>query len=212
MSGYLTVKGEKEREEIIERSKFICKLVHVEDEEEAKEVIEKVKKQHSLATHNCYAYVADDKGLIQKFSDDGEPQGTAGLPMLNALKLSGLKKTVAIVTRYFGGIKLGTGGLARAYGGAVSDCVKEAEVVNMQEVVFFEILTDYDMYSKLINLISRLNIPVISTDFANEVKVKIAVKMQDENSEKQFSLKLLDLYKGKDVVSAKSYGYYPFKV
>ena len=212
MSGYLTVKGEKEREEIIERSKFICKIVHVEDEEEAKEVIEKVKKQHSLATHNCYAYVADDKGLIQKFSDDGEPQGTAGLPMLNALKLSGLKKTVAIVTRYFGGIKLGTGGLARAYGGAVSECVKEAEIVNMQEVVFFEILTDYDMYSKLINLISRLNIPVISTDFANEVKVKLAVKMQDQNSENQFLLKLLDLYKGKDVVNAKSYGYYPFKV
>ena len=212
MSGYLTVNGEKEREEIIERSKFICKLCHVESEEEAKQFIEKVKKEHSLATHNCYAYIADDKGLVQKFSDDGEPQGTAGLPMLNALKMSGLKKVVAVVTRYFGGIKLGTGGLARAYGGAVSECIKVAEIINMQKVAYFEIVSDYDLYSKLINIISRLNIPVVSTDFANDVRVKLAVKLDDENSEEQFLAKIYDLYKGKDVISEKSYGYYPFKV
>ena len=212
MSGYLTVNGKKEREEIIERSKFICFLSHVEDEEEAKEFVEKIKKEHSLATHNCYAYIADEMGLIQKFSDDGEPQGTAGLPMLNTLKNLGLKKVVSVVTRYFGGIKLGTGGLARAYGGAVSECVKVAEIVSMQEVVFLDILTDYDMYSKLLNLITRLDIPVISTDFTNDVSVKLAVKLENENSENQFLLKLSDLYKGKDVVKEKSYGYYPFKV
>lgn len=210
--GYLTVKGSSERVEVIERSKFICKLSHVESEEEAKEFIEKVRKEHSLATHNCYAYIADEKGLVQKFSDDGEPQGTAGLPMLNALKGSGLKKTVAVVTRYFGGIKLGTGGLARAYGGAVSECVKEAEIINMHEVVFIETVTDYDEYAKLSNLILRCQIPVIDTVFENEVRVNMAVKIENEDSEKQFLLKLSDLYKGKNVIAKKSYGYYAFKV
>ena len=212
MSGYLTVKGEVERLEIIERSKFICKLSHVENEEEAQDFIDKIKKEHSLATHNCYAYVADEKGLVQKFSDDGEPQGTAGLPMLSALKGSGLKKTVAVVTRYFGGIKLGTGGLARAYGGAVSECVKLAEIVDMKKVVFVEMVTDYDEYSKLNNLLMRSQIPVVETLFENEVRVKVAVKIEDENSEEKFLQKLLDLFKGKDVVAFKEYGYYPFKV
>ncbi len=212
MIGYLTVKGQTERLEIIERSKFICKLSHVENEDEAREFIEKVKKEHSLATHNCYAYIADEKGLVQKFSDDGEPQGTAGLPMLNALKGSGLKKTVAVVTRYFGGIKLGTGGLARAYGGAVTECVKLAEVSNMCRVVFLEILTDYDEYSKLYNLVVRLQIPILDTVFENDVRVKLAVKLENEGSEGQFMQKLSDLYKGKDVVQEKSYGYYAFKV
>ncbi len=212
MSGYLTVKEIAERIEIIERSKFICKLFHVDSEEEAKELIEKVRKEHSLATHNCYAYIADEKGLVQKFSDDGEPQGTAGLPMLNALKGSGLKKTLAIVTRYFGGIKLGTGGLARAYGGAVSECVKIAEISDMREVVFLTLLTDYDEYSKLNNLIMRSQIPVIDTVFENDVKVRVAIKLDCANSERDFLQKLSDLFKGKNVVTSKTYGYYPFKV
>ena len=83
---FCTVKGEKENLIVIERSKFICNIKGVENEEEAKEFIDLIRKKHSLATHNCYAYIADDKGLVQKFSDDGEPQGTAGLPMLEVLK------------------------------------------------------------------------------------------------------------------------------
>ena len=212
MSAYLTVKDKAERLEIIERSKFICKLFHVESEDEAKIYIEMVKKEHSLATHNCYAYIADEKGLVQKFSDDGEPQGTAGLPMLNALKAQGLKQTLAVVTRYFGGIKLGTGGLARAYGGAVTECAREAEIVNMHPVILLKTKTDYDEYSKLNNLIMRLNLPVLDTVFDNGVTVKFAIKIENENSEKQFLDKLLDLFKGKDIIKEKLYDYYAFKV
>lgn len=212
MSAYLTVKDKAERLEIIERSKFICHLFHVESEEEAKAYIETVNKEHSLATHNCYAYIADEKGLVQKFSDDGEPQGTAGIPMLNALKAQGLKQTLAIVTRYFGGIKLGTGGLARAYGGAVTECVKEAEIVNMHPVLILKAETDYDEYSKLNNLIMRLNLPVIDTIFDNLVTVKFAIKIENENSEKQFLEKILDMFKGKDIITEKLYDYYAFKV
>ncbi len=212
MSGYLTVDGSIERVEIIERSKFICKLSHVENEEEAKNFINKVKKEHSLATHNCYAYIADEKGLIQKFSDDGEPQGTAGLPMLTALKGIGLKKTVAVVTRYFGGIKLGTGGLTRAYGGAVSGAVAQAKICEMSQVIFFDIVTDYDGFSRLSNYLTKAKIPIIDTVFENEVKLQLAVKRENENSEEQFISKLSNLFKGKNVIKEKSYGYYAFKV
>ena len=85
-SGYFTVDGEKENVIVIERSKFICSIKGINNEQEAKEFIEYIRKKHSIANHNCYAYIADDLGLIQKFSDAGEPQGTAGLPMLEVLK------------------------------------------------------------------------------------------------------------------------------
>ena len=129
---YFTIDGLTENTTVIERSKFICALKGIENEEQAKEFIASVKKQHSLANHNCYAYIADEKGLIQKFSDDGEPQGTAGMPMLEILRAKGLYKTVAVVTRYFGGVKLGTGGLVRAYSGAVSDCAEKAKILRLK--------------------------------------------------------------------------------
>ena len=100
---YLTVKGEFEKLNIIERSKFICYVKGVDSEDEAKAFIDKIRKEHSLATHNCYAYIADELGLIQKFSDDGEPQGTAGMPILEVLRNRKIYKTVVVVTRYFGG-------------------------------------------------------------------------------------------------------------
>ena len=212
MSGYLTLKGQTEITNVIERSKFICTIKSVENEEEAKEFIEEIRKKHSLATHNCYAYVADEMGLIQKFSDDGEPQGTAGLPMLNVLKNVGLKKVACVVTRYFGGIKLGAGGLVRAYSGAVSDCIKNAQIFEMTRVVFLELQTDYEGYSKLDNLLTKLNVPKVDLIFDNDVKVKVAVKVESQESEREFTDKLLDVFKGKDLVKSKEYGYFAFKV
>ena len=102
MNSFKTVKGIAEEVTVVQRSKFICTVKGVESEEDAKAFIAEIRKKHSLATHNCYAYIADEKGLIQKFSDDGEPQGTAGMPILNVLKSQSLYKTAAVVTRYFG--------------------------------------------------------------------------------------------------------------
>ena len=161
---FLTIDGLTENTTVIERSKFICAIKGVEKEDQAKEFISAIKKQHSLANHNCYAYIVDEKGLIQKFSDDGEPQGTAGMPMLEVLRAKGLYKTVAIVTRYFGGIKLGTGGLVRAYSGAVSDCLEKAKILNLNLAVIFEVYPDYDGYSKLYKLYSD-KIKCIETQF-----------------------------------------------
>lgn len=173
---YLTINGIYENTIIIEHSKFICFLKGVSDEADAKNFIDAIRKKHSLATHNCYAYIADDKGLIQKFSDDGEPQGTAGLPMLEVLKNKKLYKTVAVVTRYFGGIKLGTGGLTRAYSSSVVEAVEKAKIDNVfnSEIIEFEL--SYETYSKIIKFFDSEKVSIIETNFSDNVYVKIAVK------------------------------------
>lgn len=206
--GYFTVNGQVENLIIIERSKFYCNIAHVEDESEARVFIEQLRKRHSLANHSCYAYIADDKGLIQKFSDAGEPQGTAGLPMLEVLKNKKMYKTVAVVTRYFGGIKLGTGGLTRAYGGSVAECLTKAQIFNMQPSVFISVFPDYEGYSRLLKHISDPNVAVVETIFENSVTVKLAVKELYADS---FVDKLIDVFNGKLQLSVTGRAFYAFK-
>ncbi len=208
-NGYFTVCEEIENVTIIERSKFICNIKSVEDEADAKNYIEMLRKRHSLANHSCYAYIADDKGLVQKFSDAGEPQGTAGLPMLEVLKNKKMYKTVAVVTRYFGGIKLGTGGLTRAYGGAVSECLSKAKVVDMQRAYVCSIDIDYERYSRLNKLLISPDVSVISTEFGNSVNVCFAVKADFKQI---YCEKLVDAFNGKIKIIEKQFGYYDFKV
>ncbi len=208
MQGFLTISGESENTIIIERSKFICFLKGVQDESDAKQFIESVRKKHSMATHNCYAYIADDKGLIQKFSDDNEPQGTAGLPMLEVLKNKRMFKTVAVVTRYFGGIKLGTGGLTRAYSGSVAEALDKAKILNMQPGVIVKLLPDYEAYSRLVKLITNDNISVINTEFDNSVAVTLAVK---DDYLDNFKVKVRDTFNGKLEVTEIDRNFYSFK-
>jgi len=207
--GYFTIEGECENVTVIERSKFICNIKHIEDEQQAKDYIELLRKRHSLANHSCYAYIADDKGLIQKFSDAGEPQGTAGLPMLEVLKNKKIYKTVAVVTRYFGGIKLGTGGLTRAYGGAVSECLTKAVISDMQEATVLRIETDYEGYSRLIKLLADESISIVKTLFENSVTVEFAVKADCCDPYKN---RLIDAFNGKIIIKEIGFGYYNFKV
>lgn len=206
-NGYFTVGEEFENLIIIERSKFICRVKGVAGEEDAKRFIESVKKEHSLATHNCYAYIADEKGLTQKFSDDGEPQGTAGLPMLEVLKNRKIYKVAVVVTRYFGGVKLGTGGLARAYGGSVCEALDKANILDMQAVKYYKVTADYDKYSLLLKLASE-NVVIIDAQFTNGVEVSFAVK---EDYEKAFTQKLDDIFSGKPNYIEKGEGYHAFK-
>ena len=205
--GYFTLQGECENTIVIERSKFICNMKCVENEEDAKAFIESIRKKHSLANHNCYAYIADDKGLIQKFSDDGEPQGTAGLPMLEVLKNKKLYKTVAVVTRYFGGIKLGTGRLTRAYSGSVTDCLKITKIVNMLSSKTFSTTIEYDGYSKLLKVLSSEDIKILNTEFENLVSITFAVK------EEKVPLMLESInnaFNGKQEIFEKESGYSAF--
>ncbi len=213
MKGYLTLKKEIENITIIERSKFICNIKPINNENEAIEYINEIKKRHAFATHGCYAYVADELGNVCKFSDAGEPQGTAGLPMLNAIKGKDIKKIVAVVTRYFGGIKLGAGGLVRAYGGAVSTCLSLAELTYMSPADFIEISTEYENYSALLKIINGVFAVVISTEYEQDIKVTIAISKEDERAINSLNQKLLDLYKGnvKSKIVKEDYFSFPVK-
>ena len=205
--GFYTVDGEFSNVTVIEKSKFICYIKGINNEDDAKDFIASIKKLNSLANHNCYAYVADDKGLCMKFSDDGEPQGTAGLPMLEVLKNKKIYKTVAVVTRYFGGIKLGTGGLVRAYGGAVSSCLETSKICNMQEGYFCNLVTDYENYSKVLKVLSVSDVSIKNTDFGDKITIEFAVKTEYLD---KIQDQLSDIFKGNPCFNQISKDYFAF--
>ncbi|GEL07642.1 YigZ family protein [Salisediminibacterium halotolerans] len=151
LPSYYTVKGYGEYEYVIQKSRFITYVDRVASEEEAHAFIEQIKKRHHDAAHNCSAYMIGENNLIQKANDDGEPSGTAGVPMLDVLKKRDLKDTVVVVTRYFGGIKLGAGGLIRAYGTAVSEGVKAAGIVERRLAGVYSAAFSYSYLGKVEN-------------------------------------------------------------
>ena len=146
---YTTVKGYGEREIVISKSRFIAYVERAETEQEAIDFIDKIKKMHPSATHNCSCYLIGEHDNIQKANDDGEPSGTAGVPMLEVLKKQGLKDTVVVVTRYFGGIKLGGGGLIRAYGKATTEGIDAAQVVERKLHHLMRVSIDYTWLGKV---------------------------------------------------------------
>jgi uncharacterized YigZ family protein len=149
LSHYYTVKTTGEHEIVIEKSRFIAQISRAETEEEAQEFIQAIKKKHWNATHNCSAYLIGENDQIQKANDDGEPSGTAGVPILEVLKKRNLKDTVVVVTRYFGGIKLGAGGLIRAYGKSTSEGLNAVGVVERRLVQIMHVKIDYTWLGKL---------------------------------------------------------------
>ena len=192
INGYIRVKNSIEKEIVIEKSRFISYTKMVETEEEAKEFVESIRKKHPFATHNCYAYVTEG-GKVARFSDDGEPQGTAGIPMLEVLKNRGLKDTAVVVTRYFGGIKLGAGGLVRAYSSSTSAGLDEAGVEENIISNVYKISFGYEKYSLFLKFIEKYKQKTISSDFAEGVVISIAVPSDEED----FCEKLTDYFLGK---------------
>ncbi|WP_226618579.1 YigZ family protein [Cytobacillus firmus] len=151
LPSYYTVKGYGENEIEIERSRFIAHVGRAETADEALEFIQKIKKMHSNATHNCSAYLIGENDQIQKANDDGEPSGTAGVPILEVLKKKKLKDTVVVITRYFGGIKLGAGGLIRAYGRATSEGLQATGIVERKLMTVMKTKIDYTLLGKVEN-------------------------------------------------------------
>ncbi len=198
INGYIRVKNSIEKEIVIEKSRFICYTKMTETEESAKEFIESIRKKHAFATHNCYAYVVDG-GKTARFSDDGEPQGTAGIPMLEVLKNRGLKDTTVVVTRYFGGIKLGAGGLVRAYSSCTSAGLDSAGVEENVLSNLYRISFGYEKYSLFLKFIEKYKQKTIFSDFAEGVVVEIAVP----NEETDFCEKLTDYFLGKVEIEKK---------
>ena len=152
---YLTVDGVTENTVEIKRSKFMATLSHVESGEDAEAFVRAVRKRYPDATHNCYAYIADELGNETRFSDDGEPGGTAGQPMLEVLKKRGVVKAAVVVTRYFGGIKLGAGGLVAAYTDSVTEVLDAAGIRRMTECAEVTVECDYSDHSAIESALTR---------------------------------------------------------
>lgn len=179
---YKTVKGYGESEIVISKSRFLTYVTRAETEEEALQFIDKIKKMHSSATHNCSCYMIGEHDQIQKANDDGEPSGTAGVPMLEVLKKQGLKDTVVVVTRYFGGIKLGGGGLIRAYGKATTEGIDAAQVVERKLHHVMKITADYTWLGKLENEIRSSQYTLHEIQYAEGVDIFVYVLKEDETA------------------------------
>jgi len=152
---YKTVFQDAKSLDVIKKSKFIGYAKPVTTVEEAQEFIETIKKKHWDANHNVPVYVLGDKFQVQKYSDDGEPSGTAGMPILNILKNEGISNVAIVVTRYFGGIKLGTGGLVRAYSQSAQSVLREAKVIEMIGYQLVSVKMNYTLHGKFQNYISQ---------------------------------------------------------
>ena len=177
---YLTVKGYGESEIVISKSRFLTYIERAETEEDAISFIERIKKMHHNATHNCSAYMIGEHDHIQKANDDGEPSGTAGVPMLEVLKKQGLKDTVVVVTRYFGGIKLGGGGLIRAYGKATKEGLLAAQVAARKLHHFMKITVDYTWLGKVENEIRGSSYTLEEIRYLEGVDIIVSVLKEEE--------------------------------
>jgi uncharacterized YigZ family protein len=162
-------------EYVEKKSRFIATLSPVSDLNEASDFIEEMKKKYWDARHNCYAFVLGENNEIQRFSDDGEPQGTAGKPILEVLSGNNVHNTLIVVTRYFGGTLLGTGGLVRAYGGSAKEGLKNAVVKQVCEGVHFGLQTDYNSIGKIKYILGQLNVQPESEEYGADVMMQISM-------------------------------------
>ncbi len=180
MENYRTIKEDGIHEIEIKKSRFITHLKRVKTEEEATAFIEEIKKEHWKATHNCSAYTLGMNDEIQRAHDDGEPSGTAGVPMLEIFLKRELKNVAAVVTRYFGGTKLGAGGLIRAYGGAVNDAVNAIGVVERQVQLLIDVTVDYSLSGGVEHALREANYRVEDTSYAEHVTFHCVIPIEEE--------------------------------
>ncbi|MBB6453638.1 putative YigZ family protein [Salirhabdus euzebyi] len=176
LNKYFTIKNEGFHEIIIQKSRFIGYVKRTETEEEAQQFIQEIKKKHKDANHNCSAYMIGEHNLIQKAHDDGEPSGTAGVPMLEVLKKKDLKDTTVVVTRYFGGIKLGAGGLIRAYSKATSEAINAIGVVKRQLMKRMKVNADYSLLGKLENELRGSDYILKEIEYLEKVTLNVFVE------------------------------------
>lgn len=191
MKYFFTVSEYCKKELKIKRSTFIAHLRKAETIKDAKEFITEISKEYKTANHNCWAYAVGKKGEIFHSSDAGEPSGTAGQPMLNALKKKDLSNIAAVVTRYFGGVKLGVRGLIEAYSASVESAISEATLQKLVEIIEYKFSTTYEMFEILKYNLKGFEAEILETEFTDKVIMKISVekheKMEPENYLKQLS-------------------------
>ena len=182
MKKFITIKENSYDEFVEKKSTFITHLVRVTSEEEAREFIQKMKKKHYDATHVCSCYGVGDNNEITRANDDGEPSGTAGAPMLDILVKNEIKNVCATVIRYFGGTKLGTGGLVRAYGGGVINALKNATLVERKDALEIRLELDYSLNGKIEYEIEKTNFIVNNLEYTDKIIYTIYVMEEDYES------------------------------
>lgn len=195
---YKTIAERCEARFIEKKSEFIGYLAPVETEEQAVEFINEIRAMHRKATHNCYAYILRENSAA-RHSDDGEPSGTAGVPIYDVLCREGLTDVACVVTRYFGGILLGAGGLVRAYTRGAKDAVDAATIKVMAQAEELEISVDYALYGRLPQIFAEFDVRVANEDFADLVKISVFVRAELAEKLKE---KLVDSCNGKIVVES----------
>lgn len=203
---YMTIKKEKAIEEFEERkSLFIGHVKRVSTEEEARAFIDEIKNKHKQATHNVYAYVIGENMGIQRYTDDGEPQGTAGIPTLEVIRKSGITDCVVVVTRYFGGILLGTGGLTRAYTKGASLAIHGAGIVEKVKGITLLVDMDYDLLGKVQYICGKNSWHIEDTEYTDKVVIKI---LCEEIIKDTINKELTEVTNGKVVISEIDNGIY----
>ena len=191
---FRTIKEDGQVQEEIKKSRFICHAKRVYSEEEARDFITAIKKEHYKATHNCSAFIIGERSEIKRTSDDGEPSGTAGVPMLGVLENHNLTNVCVVVTRYFGGIKLGAGGLIRAYAGSVALAVKEIGIIEIKEQAGIAIQMSYTQYQEYNNFLKEHNLMELGTNFTDQVDTMIYV---DKEEKENIKASLVEFFNGK---------------
>ena len=191
---FRTIKEDGQVQEEIKKSRFICHAKRVYSEEEARDFITAIKKEHYKATHNCSAFIIGERSGIKRTSDDGEPSGTAGVPMLGVLENHNLTNVCVVVTRYFGGIKLGAGGLIRAYAGSVALAVKEIGIIEIKEQAGIAIQMSYAQYQEYSNFLKEYNLMELDTNFTDQVDTMIYV---DKEEKETIKASLVEFFNGK---------------
>lgn len=202
---YKTIYSGASGEIEVKKSKFIASISPANTEEEAISFIDEMEKKYYDARHNCTAYIISTSNKITRFNDDGEPSRTAGLPMLNILQGENLHNVVAVVTRYFGGTLLGTGGLIRAYSDAVKEGLKYCTIIEKQKAMKFSIEMDYTTLGKIQYLLSEEQIPILDTIYTDVVKM-IYVSPVDVNNSLQE--KLMEVTNGNIEIAPQNELYY----
>ncbi|MGM0217915.1 YigZ family protein [Enterococcus sp. AZ126] len=193
LDSYFTIRSDGESEIEIKKSRFICSLKRVSSEDEAKEFIAQKKKEHWKASHNCSAFVIGEKSAIQRSSDDGEPSGTAGIPMLEVLKKQELINVATVVTRYFGGTKLGAGGLIRAYSQAVSHALSSIGLVQGKLQQEIRLTIRYQNLGNVQNFMENHPYTLKDTIYGEHVDV---ICLVDETTSEQFMAEIVELLSG----------------
>lgn len=179
----------------VKKSKFIANIIKITDEQDAKEKLNQIRKEYSDARHNCYAYIVYDnetKTKIEKSSDDREPSGTAGIPMLTLLQKNNLVNVLIVVTRYFGGILLGTGGLVRAYTDSSKQALEAAKIIELQYGEILEYCIEYDEFEYFKYICEKNNIEIVKTEYSNNIKAIIKLKEEDKSLFSTYKCRIIE--------------------